>query len=445
MHNRSCTPSSRTVVEVRVLASTPGSRTRSLGLVGLGIVVSGLLVNAYLAIVARSVPAAEYAYFGAFWSLAQVAGFGMFLSVEQETARLLQIPGRPLGVLKAALFTAMTMAIAQLAVVALGWPLLLRAFGGQTLTVVAFGVLCLVSAGQFVVRGALIGMDRMGRHAAIMSLDAALRVGFAALVAALIAEPGSAEFAWTLTVAIAAAHAPQLLSLLRRRTRAATDPDPAAGWLGRRAVWSAVAPLLLGSLCAQLLLNGPPVLVPVLAQSEFDATRAGQFLAVFTLARIPLFLVVPLQTALLPMLTAALHGGDRVALRRVIRRLLFGLLALGCAAIVVGYLAGPWLVELIFGAKYVLPGGQVALLAVGVAAYIGLVFVTQVLVASVRHRLVAWSWLSGLFIAALVLVVVPDLLLRAELAFFLGSLAGLMVGTGLVLTERRERELQRVV
>ena len=71
---------------------------------------SGLLVNAYLAIIARTVSAAEYAYFGAFWSLALVAGFGMFLPIEQETARLMQVPDRPRGLLRAALLTALSLA-----------------------------------------------------------------------------------------------------------------------------------------------------------------------------------------------------------------------------------------------------------------------------------------------------------------------------------------------
>jgi hypothetical protein len=61
-----------------------------------------------------------------------------------------------------------------------------------------------------------------------------------------------------------------------------------------------------------------------------------------------------------------------------------------------------------------------------------------------RHRLVAWSWLSGLVVGAVVLAVVPDLLLRAELAFLLGSVTGWLVGTALVLSERRERVLQSV-
>ena len=311
---------------------------RSFGLVGLGILASGLLVNAYLAIVARSVPAAEYAYFGAFWSLTQVVGFGAFLSVEQETARLLQMPGRGAGVLKSVLLTAAWMAAAELAVIALGWPVVLRAFGGHPATVLALVVLCIVSAGQFVVRGALIGHDRLGRHAAIMVVDSMLRVGFAALVAATVATPGSPAFAWTLVAAIVCAHAPQLLALLTRTPRRAR---PVSDRIDGKSVWSAVAPLLLGSLCAQLMLNGPPVLVPALATDVASATRAGQFVATFTLTRVALFLVVPLQTALLPALTASLHSDDRAVLRRWLRRLSVAVVAFGAVAMTIGFVAGP--------------------------------------------------------------------------------------------------------
>jgi O-antigen/teichoic acid export membrane protein len=412
--------------------------------VGLAIVGSGLLVNAYLAIIARSVSAAEYAYFGAFWSLALVAGFGVFLPIEQETARLMQVPDRPGGLLRAALLTAASLAAVQVVLVAAAAPWLARAFGGHGVTVVAFSLLCLVSAGQFVVRGALIGMDRMGRYAQIMLADTVLRVLFAGAVALLAADPGSPAFAWTLVAAIGLAHAPQLFLLATRRTRLGQVPTMGTHTVTVREVRRAVAPLLLGSLCAQLLLNGPPVLIPALAQNELEVTRAGQFLAAFTLARVPLFLVVPLQTALLPTFTALLHTGDRAALRRVLAALAVGLAALGTAALALGYFVGPLLVGLIFGDQYVLGGRDVALLAVGVAGYIGLVLVTQVLVAAVRHRLVAVSWLAGVVVAALVLASVPDLLLGAELAFLAGSTTGWLVGTLLVLTTgRRERELQR--
>ena len=174
---------------------------------------SGLLVNAYLAIIARTISAAEYAYFGAFWSLALVAGFGMFLPIEQETARLLQVPNRPRGLLRAALLTAASLAAVQVVLVAAAAPWLARAFGGHASSVVAIGVLCLISAGQFVVRGALVGLDRMDRYALVMVLDTLLRVAFAGAVALLIDDPGSSTFAWTLVAAVGLAHAPQLYLL----------------------------------------------------------------------------------------------------------------------------------------------------------------------------------------------------------------------------------------
>ena len=50
----------------------PGAR-RLVGSAGVGVVVSGLLVNVYLAVVARALTPAEYATFGAFWALAMTA------------------------------------------------------------------------------------------------------------------------------------------------------------------------------------------------------------------------------------------------------------------------------------------------------------------------------------------------------------------------------------
>ena len=55
----------------------------------------------------------------------------------------------------------------------------------------------------------------------------------------------------------------------------------------------------------------------------------------------------------------------------------------------------------------------------------------------------AWSWLTGVVVATVVLLLVPDLLLGAELAFLTGSVTGWLVATLLVLTTGRERELQR--
>ena len=292
------------------------------------------------------------------------------------------------------------------------------------------------------VTGVTSALPNEGKSTISLSVASAMSQG--RIRTLLVDDPGSPTFAWTLVAAVGLAHAPQLFLLATRRVRLGNVPAMGTHTVTVGEVRRAVAPLLLGSLCAQILLNGPPVLIPALATNEAEITRAGQFIAAFTLARVPLFLVVPLQTALLPSLTALLHSGDRAALRRVMLHIAIGIAGLGVAALLLGYFAGPPLVGLIFGKSYVLGGRDVALLAVGVAGYIGLVLVTQVLVAAVRHRLVAWSWLSGVAVAAVILFTVPDLLLAAELAFLAGSATGWLVGTLLVLTTgRRERELQR--
>ena len=410
---------------------------RSFGLVGLGILASGLLVNAYLAIVARSVPAAEYAYFGAFWSLTQVVGFGAFLSVEQETARLLQMPGRGAGVLKSVLLTAAWMAAAELAVIAIGWPVVLRAFGGHPATVLALVVLVLRVRGA--VRGA--GSAHRARPVGSARRDHGGRL--------------DAEGRFRRARRRDRGDAPAV-----RRSHGRWLPPSSA--LTRRSCWPcspvhrvALAPSRIGSAAS---LSGPPshrcswarsarsscstglpCSCRALATDVASATRAGQFVATFTLTRVALFLVVPLQTALLPALTASLHSGDRAVLRRWLHRLSVAVVAFGAVAMTIGFVTGPRLVALIFGEQYALPGGDVALLSLGVAVYTGLVIVTQVLVAAVRHRLVAWSWLSGLLVAAVVFALVPEPMLRAELAFLLGSTTGWLVGTVLPLIDRRER------
>ena len=383
---------------------------RSVGVVGLSIAVSGLLVNAYLAVVARNLTPAEYGYFGAFWSLSLLIGFGAFLPVEQELARL--SPGVAFG---AATRVALGLAGVELLVVLAASPLLLGPLGGRPWAVAAVGALCLVSAGQFLVRGALIGSGRLAWHGGLLVVDTALRVLFALGLGYAVATD-SAGFAWTLVAAIALAHLP-VLFLLPRGSSGVSPSD----------FLRAVLPLLLGSVCAQLLLNGLPVVVAAVAS---DSDVAGRFLAAFLLVRVPLFVAVPLQTALLPSLTR-LSAEGRVV--RALVRFAGVLVVLGLVGAALAYAVGPWLVRLVFGASYVLGGGDLALMALGVTAHLGLIITTQALVASALHAKVAWSWLAGIAGAAVTFAVVPDLLLRAELSFLVGSGLGWLVGMGLLI------------
>jgi O-antigen/teichoic acid export membrane protein len=392
---------------------------RALGVVGACIVLSGLLVQAYLAVVAHHLSTVDYSSFGSFWSIALVVGFGVFLPVEQELARLGPVALRP------AARVALGLAAAEVLVVLAAAVPLRRALGGQTGALVAVAALCLVSAGQFLVRGGLVGQQRMASYGGLLVLDTALRVLFAFAVAALFA-PGVAGYTWTLVAAIALAHLPVLLRLRRAPTGPAPEtPDT-------RAFARAVLPLLLGSLAAQLLLNGLPVLVSLVA-TDTERDAAGRFLAAFLLARVPLFVAVPLQTTLVPALTAVFQGGRR-ALITALTRLAALVGGIGVLGVAVALTAGPWLVRLVFGAAYRIDTADLVLITLGVTAHLGLIITTQALVAAGLHSRVAWSWLTGIAVAALAFALIPGLLARAEWAFLLGSGLGWAAGIALLAT-----------
>ena len=257
-----------------------------------------------------------------------------------------------------------------------------RSFDGNVSSLVALGALCVVSAGQFLVRGTLIGTDRLVRHAGIMVLDALLRLGLAVAVF-LVGGADSASFCWALVAAIALAHLPQLPQVWRRAV-ADTPPSAPRGGVSTRQVTAACVPLLLGSVCAQLLLNGLPVLV--VAQSpEAAEAAAGAFVAAFTLIKAPLAMVVPLQSAIVPTLTRLIVAGRRREVMVLLAKgaaVMTGLIAL---AVPVMLWLGPPVISLIFGDDYAVGGIDLALMATGVLVHIGLVVVTQVHVARARH------------------------------------------------------------
>lgn len=421
------------------MSSTPATLQRvgagALGWVATCIILSGGLTYAYLALVARALPVAEYGSFGSYWSLALVVGFGAFLPVELELARVLQLrpPGArlPAGTLRALAGLALLAAAALL----LAGPALVSSLGGQAGLLAALVCVVALSTGQFLLRGLLLGTGRLGLHGTVLLVDSGLRVLLAAGLTRLAPDADVTAFAWTLVAAMALAHLPLLgwVLLHRRRVPGARGPAPRAEHA--RPFLSAVAHLLVGTLCAQVLLNAAPVLVISAARPE-DAVLAAQFVASYTLVRLPLFVAVPLQSALVPVLTRVQAEGGGAWLRRL---LAVGLAAIGILAVAAGG-AGLWLgprvVDLVFGDGYGLPGPEVALLAVGSVLHLGLLVAGQTLVARARHRAVATVWAAGLLVAGVTFLLVPDLVLRAGLAFTLGSGAGLGTAAVVLLVTR---------
>lgn len=409
---------------------------RLFGAAGLSVLVSGLIVNVYLAVVARSLTPAEYAGFGAFWGVALVVGFGAFLPLEQELAHRLPQPQDRRGVLRSAAGAALALAGLSIAMLtALSW-IVLPSLDGNLSSFAALLVLCVVSAGQFLVRGTLIGTDRLVRHGAIMVLDSILRLGSAVVVFVAGGGTGTA-FCWALVAAIAVAHLPQLPAVWRRAVDPAAAPGTArATRITTRDLLRSAVPLLAGSACAQLLLNGLPVLVVANAATSEQAA-VGVFVAAFTLARAPLAMVVPLQSAVVPTLTRLIAADRRSDLAIMLAKGSGALAAVAVVGVPLAWWAGPTLIRLVLGKDYLIAGPDLALITCGVLAYVALVVVTQVHVARSRPPDVALSWTVALGVAAVTYWAVPGPVLNAEVAFLSGALAGALTSGAILLVGRR--------
>jgi O-antigen/teichoic acid export membrane protein len=414
-------------------ATGQGADAKALGLVAVSVIGSGVFTYAYLALVARGLPdTADYGWFGSYWSLALVIGFGAFLPVELELARLVSArpPGArfPAGTARALV----VLTLACLALVGAFGSVLTSALGGQTGFLWALLAVCVVSAGQFLLRGWMLGTGRLRMHGVVLLVDSGLRVLLALGLGWTVEDPSGSDYAWTLVLAISLAHLPLLLWTNRRRPRAAADAPVESA----RPFVTAVGHLLVGSLCAQALLNAAPVLITVLA-APGEESLAAQFIASYTLVRLPLFVAVPLQSALVPVLVNLGTSGDGSRLRTFLLRGLAAIAVLAVVAAAVGLWLGPPIVELVFGARYALPGGEIALLAVGSVLHLGLLVAGQALVAAGRHRQVAVVWALGLVTAAVLFGVVDDLVLRASLAFTVGSGVALALAAVMLLTRPR--------
>ncbi|MDD7966354.1 lipopolysaccharide biosynthesis protein [Actinomycetospora lemnae] len=391
--------------------------------------------------VARALPPAEYATFGAFWALAMVLGFGAFLPLEQELARRFPQTADRRALLRGAAGSAGVLTAVALVVLLLGTPVVLRSFDGHVSSLLALVALCVVSAGQFLVRGTLIGTDRLVRHAGLMVLDAVLRLGLA--VAIFVAGGAdSAAFCWALVAAIALAHLPQLPAVWRRAVAGTPPAIPSDDErVTTRRVTASCLPLLLGSVCAQLLQSGLPVLVVAGAPESAEAA-AGAFVAAFTLVKAPLAMVVPLQSAVVPTLTRLMAAGRRHEVMVLLAKGGTALVALIVAVVPVALWLGPPTITLVFGDDYAVGGVDLALMAAGVLAHVGLVVVTQVHVARGRQRVVALSWASALAAAGVAYLLLPGPVLGAAVGFLAGSVAGALVSAAALLTSRRpERSL----
>ncbi len=409
--------------------------------------LAGLAVFGYFAVADRTLGTDAQEHFAVFYSLSLILGFGAFLPLEAELARTL---GRrrdlTAGLREGAVVAGGIAAVVAVLVLAATAPLLDR-FGGSGWLLAATVGVAVVSALQFWVRGALLGRGRPRAFAATLAIDSVLRLVVAGLLVLLVSDLSAATFSLSLLLPLLLAHALFVPVVLRRRPRTAQaghgagieDDAPGARDEGSHpvAMVRRLLPLFAATASAQVLLNAPVLLISTTAAPG----QAQVFLYAFTLARVPLFMAVPVQGAVVPPMAAMVADGRTDAVVRILARVAAGLVALAAVGALGFALVGPPVLDALYVNTGSPPRLDLVLMAVGVCAHIGLLLTAQANVAAGHHRGSGIAWVSALLAAALAYLVAgwagAAPFLRVEVAFALGSVLGWALAMVLLLRHAR--------
>lgn len=378
-----------------------------------GVGAAAVATYVYLVVVAREVGPEAYASFSAFWAVVVIAGAGVYLPIEQETARRgvdLRSGRKPctLSVSAAGATAVITAVLAGLLFAV--WPLVAGFFGGEALLGWALALGALGYAAQYPVRGLLSARRRYGWYATVLGTEALLRV---VLVVSLVslAEPGVGGLA---VVVGAAALGSALVGLAGARSHGGSVPGGPVAFL------RSVGVLVAGAAALQTMLYGGVLVARILAPTAQDVI-AGQLLAAITVTRIPVFLFQSLEALVVPRIAELAVRGDVPALRAAVRRLVLAVGSLAVVTALGSFLAGPALVSLMFGPEYVVSYTVMGLLGLGTGAFMLAVAASDVTVALAGHRAMAAAWVAGLLAAALSVFLLPGLVLQATVPLLVGS------------------------
>lgn len=385
--------------------------------VGGGLVAASATTYGFLAVSARALGPAAYAPISVLWSALFLVTATVWMPVEQEVARLVGARvvrgegARPVSLAgaRAALVVGAPSVIALAAAAVLGSGTL---FDGRTGVGLALVAAVVAFGPNHLTRAALAGTGSFGRYGLCIALDSATRLALSvALALAGVDDP--------VPYAVAVAVAPLApVVAFRGRWGAAAAPGPPVEPVHRR-----VLPLVAGQALAQLLVNGGPIAVALLAAPGEEAA-AGRFLAALLIARIPLFFFQAVQSSLLPGLARLEAAGDRTGFVGLVGRLVSVVTALGVVAIAGAWTVGPWAVRLGFGADFALGRRDLALLAAAAGAVMLAHVLAHAGIALAGHAQVTVGWGVGVAVALVVLALGDDLVLRVELALLAGSVAG---------------------
>lgn len=187
-----------------------------------------------------------------------------------------------------------------------------------------------------------------------------------------------------------------------------------------RLAWNATRTVVSGAAMGVLITGFPALLAWAFPTS--DARTVTSLIFVSNLVRSPL---IVLTMAFQVMLVQRFRDAARPL--AAVAKLLVALFAAGGVLTVLVTVAGPWILDAVFGGKYILSAGQMALL-VGSAAPSAALFVTgAALLAQGKHGVYVTGWVLAATAATAALVVAPSLMAGVAGAVLVAPLLGLVV------------------
>jgi O-antigen/teichoic acid export membrane protein len=393
-------------------APQPDAYARGARILSIGIASTGLFTFAYFAVASHLLDDDPYGAVSLLWAVLFVVISVIYRPVEQLLSRTIadrRARGHHGGhSLRIPLLVQASFALAFLVIaLALRGPLE-DVFDSATLYWIFVGA-TLAYAASYFARGYLAGHQWFGLYGGLVLFESLSRFCFPVAVAVGLASGETA-----VALGIAAAPLASLLVIpwaLRRHeaVRAGGAHERARGAMRASAGFAgAVALIQLGE---QTLLNGAVLLVPA-------AATAGVVFSALLIARAPLQLFQAVQTSLLPHLAGLEATEGHAAFGRAIRQTVLAIAAFAGAVALGLLLIGPWAMEVLFNKSGY---GRVglAVLAVGMGLHLTAGTLNQAALARDRAHQAAAAWLvaAALFVVWMVVPLVDDELVRAEVGY----------------------------
>ena len=441
-----------------------GSRQASYGrgaaILTVGIGATGLITFAYFSIASHVLPEDEYGRITLLWSAMFITVSVLYRPVEQLLSRTIAdhdargIEGNEHLRVAARIQLALAALFVVVALVFRG-RIQDDLFAGSSTLYWILVVGVLAYAASYFARGYLAGHRLFPLYGGLVLMEATSRCLFALAVAVGIAEGQSAVALGMAAAPIVslAVVPPALATRIRQRDRdrvaavtfeanpdqldAAARNEPAARepefTLARGTGFAAA--VLLVMLCEQTFLNAGPLLVKATADTG-GAALAGFTFNVLLIARAPLQLFQAIQTSILPHLTRLRAGGERDPFARSVNLTLRAIAGFAGIVALVMLVAGPQLMDLLFGGDFDYGRGGLVLVSVGMGLYLSAATLNQALLAQARatQSAACWTACAVVFVLFLLLVEFDDRVLQVEVAFI--GAAALLAGSLYALYSR---------